>query len=404
MKKIKSLLYQVYDSCCREMKLILHDAGLLLFFLFLPFIYPVLYSLIYNPELVRDVKLVVVDNDRTATSRRMVRDIDATEGARVIGYASDLADGRKAMDSHKCFAILEIPEGFERKIGRKEAANAVMYCDMSLLLRYRSLLVATTDVSQQMGSEITMGRIDDIFGEASSIVHGDPMPISNIALGNIESGFDSFIMPGVIVLILHQCLILCVGMIGGAKHERRMRYGFIPTAGGRSVGAAMTGQAIAVMMVILVPMIFLIHYVPLIFRFPVETDAFTPFVFLLPMVLACIGLGFIFQGVVKERENVFVLWVATSLVFLFLCGITWPRYAMAPFWQLLGDCIPATWGVEGFIRISTNGATITQVLPCYIALWIQAAVYMAIGYCVQRWGMRQDAVTFHTVTVTGKDI
>lgn len=386
----KSKILQVFEEFAREIKLVMHDGGMILFFTFLPLVYPVLYSLIYNPELVRDVDMVVVDNDGSSTSRELARRMDASQSARVIGYAPDLADARRAMDSHECFAILEIPEGFERSIGRKEQAEAVMYCDMSLLLRYRGFLMASTDIAQEMGAEITRQRINDIVPIVDGKGVGDPMPIENISMGNIEDGFDSFIMPGVIVLILHQCLVLAVGMSGGAKHERRLRSGFNPTAGGRSVAAAMIGQTLAYICIILLPMVFLIHFIPLIFRFPMEGNGLEIFAFLLPMVLACIGLGFILQGIVKEREQVFVIWVATSLIFLFLSGLTWPRYAMSPFWKFLSDLVPATFGVEGFIRMNTNGASLTQVAPDYMALWVQAAVYMILGYCVQRWGMRQS--------------
>jgi ABC-2 type transport system permease protein len=106
------------------------------------------------------------------------------------------------------------------------------------------------------------------------------------------------------------------------------------------------------------------------------------------MVIACMGLGFCFQGIVWERESVFVLWVVTSVVFLFLSGLTWPRYAMAPFWKGLSACIPATWGVEGFIRMNTNGASLSQVHSDYVNLWILAAVYLVLAYCVQRWLVR----------------
>ena len=110
--------------------------------------------------------------------------------------------------------------------------------------------------------------------------------------------------------------------------------------------------------------------------------------FILPMVIACLGLGFCFQAVVWERESVFVLWVATSVAFLFLSGLTWPRYAMPGFWRFVGDLVPATWGVEGFIRMNTNGATLAQVRTEYINLWILAAVYLVAGYCVRRWVIR----------------
>ena len=141
---MKKILKEFVDVYLREFKLVKSDMGLILFFLFLPLVYPVLYSLIYNPEVVRDVPMVVVDHDRTAESRKVVRMLDATQEAWVKGYATDLNEARRAMASQACYAILEIPEGFGRAIGREEQAQAVMYCDMTLLLRYRGFLVAST--------------------------------------------------------------------------------------------------------------------------------------------------------------------------------------------------------------------------------------------------------------------
>ncbi|MCM1153631.1 MAG: ABC transporter permease [Muribaculum sp.] len=386
---MRSLLLQLYEVYCREFRIVFRDPGILLFFLFLPLAYPVIYSLIYNPEVVRDVKMVVVDHDRTPLSRRLTRDIDACQEARVVGYASDLNEARGAMDNRDCFAILEIPEGFQRSAGRLEEANAVMYCDMSLLLRYRGFLVAATNVSQNLGAEITAKRIDTLAPIADTIVTGDPLEVENISMGNIENGFDSFIMPGVIVLILHQCIILACGMRGGAKHEERYKIGYNPVNVEPSVAITMLGQMLAFITILILPIIYLIHYVPLMFSFPMAGNAFEIFMFLLPMVLSAMALGFIVQAFVRERENIFVLWVATSIVFLFLSGLTWPRQSMSAFWKGVSDLIPATWGVEGFIRMNTNGASLAQVSPCYINLWILTAVYMAVAYCVQRWDIRR---------------
>lgn len=388
MKKIKNLILQLYDVYCREFHLVMHDLGLIIFFTFLPLVYPIVYSLIYNPEVVRDVKMIVVDHDRTQKSREMVRKIDACQEAWVTGYAADLDEARRAMDSKECFAILEIPEGFQRHTGRGEQAKAVMYCDMSLLLRYRGFLVAATNVMQDMSNEITIDRIDEIAPLVSTISNGDLMPVENVTLGNIEGGFDSFIMPGVLILILHQCIILAVGMAGGAKREKRNVVGYNPVNAEPSVLMTMLGQMLCYGTILVIPMIFLIHYVPLIFAFPMAGNVLQEFAFLLPMVIACLGLGFMVQGIVTERENIFVIWVITSVVFLFLSGLTWPTYAMPKFWKALADIIPATWGVEGFIRMNTNGASLAQAGTAYRNLWILAGVYMAGAYIVQRWVVR----------------
>lgn len=387
-----SLFKQLFKVYCREFKIVVHDPGLIIFFLFLPLAYPVIYSLIYNPELVRDVAVVVIDNDRSDLSRELVRNFDATQEAWVIGYAADLPEARKAMDNHDCYAILEIPEGFGRKIKNNEQGEAVMYCEMSLLLRYRGLLVASTNVAQAMGAEILTEKIDLVAPLAETIVNGDLMPVKNVTMGNIEGGFDSFIMPGVLILILHQCIILASGMAGGAKRERPELIGYDSFNEQPSVLMTMAGQMLCYITILLVPIIYLVHYVPLMFSFPMAGNLFEILMFLLPMVLACVGLGWCFQGIVWERESVFVLWVVTSVIFLFLSGLTWPRYAMPGIWMALSDCIPATWGIEGFIKMNTNGATLAQVRSCYINLWILAGVYIVGAYCVQRWVVRPSVL------------
>ena len=67
------------QACARQFRLVLKDAGVILFFLALPVAYPVVYTLIYNPEVVREIPVAIVDNSRTADSRHLVRMIDATE-------------------------------------------------------------------------------------------------------------------------------------------------------------------------------------------------------------------------------------------------------------------------------------------------------------------------------------
>lgn len=388
MKRIKNIISQLVEAYCLEFRLVIHDLGIILFFVFLPLGYPIIYSLIYNPELVRDVKMVVVDHDRSSKSRELVRNLDATQEAWVIGYAPDLSEARRAMDSHEVYAIMEIPEGFGRKIVRGEQANAAIYCEASLLLRYRGFLMAATSVSSAMGAEVLAGKIDGTLPLAATIAGGDLMPIVYEPMGNIESGFDSFIMPGVMILILHQCIILASGMAGGARREYPWLAGIGADHTPPPVFIGMLGQMLCYTTVLLVPAVFLVHYVPLIFSFPMENHILPILAFLLPMVIACYGLGFIVQAFVSERESIFIVWVVTSVIFLFLSGLTWPRYAMSSFWYWLGNLVPATWGVEGFILMNTNGATLSQVSAYYLPLWLLAAVYLIVGYCVQRWYLR----------------
>lgn len=385
---IKKFIQQVVYVYCREFKMVLHDQGIMIFLVVLPLMYPVLYALIYNEEIARNISTVVVDSDRSELSREYVRNLNATQAIWVKGYAADMAEAKRAMFNHDCYAIVEIPEGFGRKIGQGEQAPAAIYVESSLMLRYRNIFLASSGVSQAMGAELMAKAIDRTAPLAETLVTGDLLPVENIALGNTKSGFGTFIMGGVLMVIIQQSIVLAVGMAGGAKRERPELIGYDGVNQVKGVGRTMLGHMLCYFTFLMVPILFLTHYVPLIFQFPLLNDGWDVFAFLVPFVLASFGLGYCIQAFVWERESIFVIWVATSIVFLFCSGLTWPRSSMTGFWLWLSDVVPATWAVNGFLRMHTDGATLAQVSGCWWNQWICAAVYLTLGYCVERWVVR----------------
>lgn len=382
-------VYRVASEFRSEIKAVVSDLGVMIFVVLLPLAYPLVYSLIYNPEVVRDVKVVAIDEDRSNLSRGLVSNIDASPEVDVIGYAPNMDEGKKMMNLHKCYGLLYIPEGFQLSQQRGEQAYAILYSDMSLLLRYRAMLVAATNVAQQMSAEITSMRLAADGSE--TIILGDMQDvfeIKSVAMGNTTEGFDSFVMPGVLILIFQQCIILVIGMRGGAKNDMYLNKKHDKKRGGKHVAERLIGQIVCYVILFVPIMIYLTYYVPLMFSFPMIGDEFEILLFLMPMMLASIFMGLILQFFVSEREAVFMIWVVTSIVFLFLSGLTWPRYAMSDLWLALGSFVPATWGIEGFVLMNSCGVDMSQVGKPYFILWLLSLLYACGAIAVMR--LRQN--------------
>lgn len=94
--------------------------------------------------------------------------------------------------------------------------------------------------------------------------------------------------------------------------------------------------------------------------------------------------GMMLSYCLRRREDCFIYIVFTSVVFLFLSGLTWPRFAMPSFWYALADCIPATWGVEGFVRINSNAGTLYEQSGPYMWLWALTGVYFVASMILQK--------------------
>lgn len=361
-----------------EFRLIVGDIGVLLFFIALPLAYPVIYTLIYNPEVVNKMPVAVVDDSRTMQSRDFVRKASASPAIDIYAYCNDMAEARRLMANGDVFGIMEIPRDYARCIGRGETAHVSFFCDMSLLLRYRTFAAALTDLQLNVISDITGDKID-AAGLGSLTGDGAPMLFESKSnfLGDSEQGFASFIIPGIVILILQQSMLLGVCMLGGTSRERRSRNrGIDPLQIQAPATATVWGKALAYTVFYIPLTIYVMRFIPEMFDLPHYGNPVDYLLFIFPMLLATAFLGQGLNVIIKERETVFVVIVFTSVVFLFLSGLTWPRYAMSTLWTWAGNCIPATWGVDGFIKINSNAATLPEVGNDFSALWILSAIYM----------------------------
>ena len=376
---------QVLRVCGRELLLVFRDEGVVVFFLLLNAVYPVLYALIYNPEVVRDEPVVVVDDNRTHLSRDLVRRLDATQEVTIVGYAANMQEAQEAMHSKDCYGILYLPRDFGQCVSRGEQAHVSLYCDMSVMMRYKAMFTALSNVTQAMGSEKMAAVVEPVLNMSGSIVENRQVPVGNVSMG-IASAVLLFILP----LVLQQSMILGIAMLHGGSIERRRRNGGRdPMAVEASPGATIIGKMMCHQIVYTLPVIYVLHYVPLMFGFPQNGDILHIICLAVPFIIAVSFMGQTLSAVVNERESVFHLFVFSSVVFVFLTGVSWPRFLMSRFWWLVGDCVPGTWMVNGYVLMQSDGATLYQVQHPYWMLWLQVPVMFILAYLVERFVNRR---------------
>ena len=100
---------------------------------------------------------------------------------------------------------------------------------------------------------------------------------------------------------------------------------------------------------------------------------------MLPYLLACIFMAMSVSTLVPNREAVMLMIVFTSVPLLFLSGISWPGSSVPTVWRVVSWLFPSTFGINGFVRINSLGASLSDVWVEYLALWILAIVYYLIA-------------------------
>ena len=368
-----------------ELKNVFRDAGVLIFFFLVPLAYPLLYSFIYNNEVVRDAKLVVVDQSDSYLSREFTRRVNATADVEVVSTCTDMAEAKRYLDEKKAYGILYFPESFSKEVYRGEQATVSLYCDMSSLLFYKAFLLSATEVSLDLGREIQLSRLSS-GSEKQDEITVNPTPYESVALFNPQNGFASFLVPAILILVIQQTLVLGIGMLGGTVREEN-RLETLPQSVGRHFHGTLRivfGKSLTYLMIYILVCIWALAVVPKLFALPQIGDPLTLLLFVLPYLLACIFFAMTLAGFMTTRESPMLVFVFTSVLFLFISGISWPKEAIPPFWKAIGYLFPSTPGIQGFVRINTCGATLNEVAFEYRMLWVQAGVYFLSACLIQR--------------------
>lgn len=386
LHRCRKSLNDLCDTFLNEMKNVFKDQGLLIFFIVVPFGYPLLYSWLYNNEVMKDVPTVFVDESHSFMSRSFIRHCDATEGIKVERVVGSLEEAKEAQRRQECHGIVFIPQDFDLKINRGEQTTVSFFADLSGMLYYKGIYAALIDVSLQMGKSLQVKHLKT-FTQKDEDISTAPLQYDSVALFNPQGGYGSFLLPAVLMLIIHQTLLLGIGMSRGTKREKRAKEATTSAQRtAKSILSIVFGKSLCYFTLYLVTATYIALIVPRLFHFVHLADAGTLIALLVPYLLACIFFGMTLSAFIKHREDVILLILFSSIPLLLLSGVSWPGSAIPTFWKALSYFFPSTFGVNGFVKINSFGAQLADIRPEYIALWIQAAAYFfttCISYRLQ---------------------
>lgn len=367
-----------------ELRNIFKDSGVMIFFFLVPLAYPLIYSLIYNPEVARDVKVAVVDQNNSSHSREFIRRINATPDVKIVDICASMEEAQMLMNKKEAYGILLFPSDFSKDLHTGKQTTVSLYCDMSLLLYYKAMLLSAMEVSLDMGKEITAYN-QPLSTDKLSEIQVNPIPYESIALFNPSNGFASFLIPAVLILVIQQTLVLGIGMLGGTTRERS-RFNFLIPEDERFYGTlrVVLGKSLAYLVIYVIVCLWTLVVVPKIFAFPNVSESGTLLLFLLPYLFACIFFAMTLSGFMRTRETPMMLFVFMSVVLLFISGISWPKDAFPWYWHIVSDIFPSTPGIKGYVLIRSCGATLNEVAREYHLLWLQTGFYFITSCLVYR--------------------
>ncbi len=376
MLNIRQALSDLNHIFREELRTIVRDKGVIIFFFLVPIGYPLLYTFIYNNEVVRDVPVAVVDDCRSAQSREYLRHLDASPDVRIVSYCANMDEAKRLIKHRDAYGAVYIPRDFTQRINQSEQVYVSAYADMSGMLYYKSVLTANTNVSLAMNADIKVKRAGGTTAEQDELAQ-HPIKYEEVSIYNPQNGFATFLIPAVLVLIIQQTLLLGVGMAAGtAREHNRFRNLVSVEKHHRGLLRIVFGKGAAYFLVYIPLSVYVLAVVPHLFTLNQIGDPWQITCFIVPFLIASILFSMTVSAFVRHREMCIMLIVFTSVPLLFISGISWPGSAVPPFWKAVSYVFPSTFGVTGFVAMNNMGASLADVQPQWQMLWVQAAVYL----------------------------
>lgn len=393
-----STIKEVFSLTVDELTKIFTDGGVMLLLFGATLVYPLIYSFTYQPEVLTDAPVAIVDGDNSALSREFIRMVDATPEVSVYSKYMNLEEANTRFYAGDVAGIVVVSNDFSENIAHGQQAMVSVYADASYMMLYKQVYTATVMASQTLGKKIEVKkRLMQGVPMQSAVNQSNPIAFSARGLYNPTGGYGSYAMPAILVLILQQTLLLGIGMRGGTARELGAQHYLLPLKASRKGALRIIfAKALAYTLLYIPISLYLFVIVFRVFGFPMAGNPADLFVLVFPLILASVMLGFLFTTFFRNRENSIMFLLFTSVPLVFLSGFSWPVESFPFGFKFLAALFPSTHGIQGLLKIQVMGGSWQTAWPEIATLWIMTVILFVVNWGIVRYKMRHELTKVST--------
>lgn len=219
----------------REVRWIRSEPAVLILLLVVPVLAFALLSATFSSAVIRDLRIDVVDADRSSASQDFIQAIDAAPGVAVDRRSSDLAGAMQAVRSGAAIAAVYIPENLGRDILAGRRPQIVTFYNRQFFTPGN---IAASGVQAAVASAAAeMPRARAAGGHTSGSLVVERYVLSNPALNYAE-----FLLRALLPTVLHVAAAIAAAVAVGSDFGRRRGFERWMAAAGGSPLTALLGK------------------------------------------------------------------------------------------------------------------------------------------------------------------
>ncbi|WP_151980123.1 ABC transporter permease [Acinetobacter guerrae] len=327
------------------------------------FFYSFFYPIAYKAEHAESLPIIIVDEEQSVVTSRIIAQVANSPDVKITAITGNFFEAEQMVRNQKADGILYLPDNLSNSIRRGEVGGIGLYISTAYFLKTKEIgLGLATAIENAIREQAAR------FGQVS---HFKPeLSIHQIPLFNTLSGYGSYIFPAVAPVIIHQTIILGLGMLIGGFREKKWQ----PSK------SEFWGIFACFFTIGCLGCFYLFGFIFWVNDYP-HGGNFWGMLLAVPIFVCCItALGLVFGSLLDMSERAGHFLVFTSIPLFLLTGIAWPIQSM-PLWiQGFTWLLPSTHAVQLFIQLNQMGTQTYLVLPKLIFLSCAAGIFLFIAY------------------------
>jgi ABC-2 type transport system permease protein len=356
----------------REWRWLLHDRAALILMFGVPLFAFAVLTAVFSHPVIRELGMVIVDADRSETSRAFAEEVAASSGLSIAERAGDLASAARAIRSGDAIGAVYLPADFERDLKAGRRPHVVGFYNQQFLT---AAGIASSSLSDSL-SAANKRAAERAAPKASRI---GSLVVETIVLVNPQRNYAQFLLRTLLPMVLHVIVAISAGYAVGSEFRRRSMRAWLVCAGGNPI-VALAGK--------LAPLFGIFFVIGLSEVLILEGLLGIGFKGDVPMILAAgslliigyLALGALMQLLVRDlATGLGLTGIIVSPAFGY-AGVGFPAFGMNAFAQAWGAILPVRWYMAVLLGQAARGLPLSESARPFAALATLAVLYSLLAF------------------------
>lgn len=378
---------EVLQILKREIRNVSKDSSLFLILLLAPILYAFMYGSIYLNKGEEKVRLALIDNDGTSISRTLTQQLNSTPMIEIVP-SSNISEAQEMMFQGEVQGYFYIQSGFEKNIFSLKQTNVNLVLNASRFLPSSDLLSTVTKVCLTVGAGVRKTYFNKQgMGEDEAMKMTNPINMDYRPLYNSSMTYGSFLLPGLLAIILQQTLLIGVAAAFTSEREEKKLLNLYQISK-QSISKMIFGKSLLYFVVFMIFGFFFSVVNFSVFDVEVRGNYFDLAVVSALFIATIIVFGMLIGSFFKTKLFAFQVLVFSSYPIFLITGYSMPYQALPRFVQILSDMLPTSPFLKTYISIVQAGGSLSDNLSSVIhlvVLWIvfELLLILRIKYLVK---------------------